>query len=135
MSVAVDNIARAMAASAMSGGGGGGSSAKGMPLIRAEGTNVDITIPSNHACVCIDAPTNIRATLEMPQGAVYPVWVLTFIAGAECVCNITAPTGMQISYPDGTPTLTQGKLYELSFAADSQWYIVGLFKEADVTFE
>ena len=136
MSMAVDNIARAMAASALQ-GGGGGSSATGMPLVVADGEEVEVDLLANQACMCIDQPTSIDVMLDFTeaQDETYLEWVLTFVAGTDCYLTVTAPQGFQLVYPDGTPNLTAGKLYEFSFAADAGRNLVGLYKEIDINYE
>lgn len=132
--MAVDTIARAMAASAMSGGGGGGGS-YGMPLIIAEGTEVSETITANHALICVDNPTKVIVTLGTPSDTLFSEYVLTFVAGTDCYLSVSAPQGLQLIYPDGTPVITTGMLYELNFAMDAIGNIIGLCKEIDLTIE
>lgn len=42
-------------------------------------------------------------------------WYVSFTAGANCSISFTYPTGYPIKWKDGTPSFTQGKVYEIDF--------------------
>lgn len=132
----VDIVARGLAGKG-GGGGGGGSSTTGMALVVADGEEVEVVLLANQACMCLDQPTSISVTLDFTevQDETYLEWALTFVAGTDCYLTVTAPQGFQLVYPDGTPNLTAGKLYEFSFAADADRNLVCLYKEIDINYE
>lgn len=117
------------------GGGGGGGGSYGMPMIMVEGTEVDEAIPTGHALMCVDPVSDIAVELVIPdEGENMLEYMLTFVADDDCYLTVTAD-GMQLIYPDGTPTLTAGKLYEFSFVMDYPGDMVGLYKEIDINYE
>lgn len=117
----------------VAGGGGGGS--YGMPMIIAEGMTVDEAIPTGHALMCVDPVSDVAVELVIPdEGENMLEYMLTFVADDDCYLTVTAD-GMQLIYPDGTPTLTAGKLYEFNFVMDYPGDMVGLYKEIDINYE
>ena len=121
----IDIIARGMAASASDGDG----VSAGNKLTKVSTATVTETIAANNALMCTGTPTAITVTLGAPKADVTTEYSLTFVAGTSCALTVTAPDGYSLVYPDGTPTLTDGSLYEFSFAVDDASHIVGLYKE------
>lgn len=103
--------------------------AGGKPLTVDASASVTATVAANRMLMCTGTPTALAITLGAPASDKSSEYVFTFAAGAGCTLAVTAPTGYSIVYPDGTPALTGGKLYEFNFMADTNSIIVGLYKE------
>lgn len=55
-------------------------------------------------------------------------WYVSFTAGANCSISFTYPTGYPIKWKDGTPSFTQGKVYEIDFLLQ-YGQIIGIVSE------
>lgn len=132
MSMAVDTIARAMAASAMSGGGG----SYGMPIIAVDGTAVDATIPANHACYCIEQPTSVAVTLEVTEKELESPrsieWRLAFTANSGFSLTVTPPESYEVYFDSHA---TGGYFYEYRFILCPQSKIMGVRQSVNVFAE
>ena len=92
-------------------------------------TSGTITILPNTSVRHTGTPATINLTLGTPETEKESEYRLTFVAGASTSLNVTAPTGYTVVYPDGQPTFTSGKVYELSFMAITNDKISCLYKE------